>query len=59
MMAFWWLLILIIIALTVGWFSRQRRNIGGEDSAMEILRTRYARGEISRKEFEEKKKDLT
>ncbi len=61
MMAIWWLLMLVIIALAVGWFSRQRRSAGingTNDSALEILKRRYARGEISKEEFEEKKKDL-
>ncbi len=35
-----------------------RRGEGGGDSAIEIARRRYARGEISREEFERIKRDL-
>ena len=32
---------------------------GGEQSPLDILKTRYAKGEISREEFERMKKDVT
>lgn len=61
---FWILVILGIIAL-VRWFVRaageknKLDTINGESSrAMEILKERYAKGEISRDEFESMKKDL-
>ena len=49
----------MIVALVLGirWLIRQGRPEAG-DSALEILRQRYARGEINREEFEAKRKDL-
>lgn len=56
MIAFW---VLIIAGLVVGlrWLARLGRP-QQPDSALDILRQRYARGEISREEFEAKKRDL-
>ena len=60
MMAFWIAVIVGIIFL-IRWVvlsADRRREIRGEDSALEILRNRYAKGEINKEEFEEKKRDL-
>ena len=55
MLLFWGL---VIAGLVVGirWLVTQGRASG--DSAMQILRERYARGDISREEFEAKRRDL-
>lgn len=58
MMIFWWGLIIVGIILLVKWLSDQKSQTRTEDSALEILKKRYASGEISKEEFEEKKKDL-
>jgi putative membrane protein len=57
MIIFWGLIIWGIIAL-VRYFGGNRQAMLHSDSAMEILKRRYASGEITREEFEEKKKTL-
>ncbi|TVR69855.1 MAG: hypothetical protein EA427_07040 [Spirochaetaceae bacterium] len=65
MILFWGLLIVGIVVL-IRYLSAQTRNAGGtrESSrnagtdALEILRERYARGEIETAEYEEKKRVL-
>ncbi len=55
-----WIAIIVGIILLVKWIVLQNRPGGqqqGEDS-VEILKKRYARGEIDKEEFEQKKKDL-
>jgi len=51
-----WLLVLIGLVLLIKylWEGGAKR----EESALELLKKRYARGEISKEEFEEKKKDI-
>lgn len=50
----WWLLlVLAIVALVRLSFGRSE-----EDRALTILRERFARGEIDKAEFEERKRDL-
>ncbi len=52
------LIIWAVVALVGG--STESRGPGSlkRDSALEILKSRYARGEINKKEYDEKKKDL-
>ena len=59
MVAFWVAVIVGIIFL-IRWLvvSTKGGGSGSEEPALEILKKRYARGEIDRKEFEQKKKDL-
>lgn len=58
MMFFWWLLIIIAIVALVKWAMNQRTATPKEETPMDILEKRYAGGEISKEEFEERKKDL-
>ena len=60
MVAFWGLIIWAVVALVQG--LSQTGGFRGasdqQDSALEILKRRYARGEIGKEEFEEKKEVL-
>lgn len=37
---------------------KHHKGVGETDSALEILKKRYAKGEITREEFEQMKKDI-
>ncbi len=55
-----WVLVVAGLVLLVIWIVQ--KALGGRggavESALEILKKRYARGEISKEEYEEKKRDL-
>lgn len=58
MMLVFWGLVITGIVLGIRWLARSGAR-GRSDTALEILRERYARGEIDRQEFEAKRRDLT
>ena len=58
MIVFWGLVIWGIVLLVRGAVSATGGSSHQEGSPMEILKQRYARGEINKEEFEQKKKDL-
>lgn len=59
-MILFWVLIVIGVVLLVKWLAGQSSAGTGprERAPLDILRERYARGEIDREEFEQKRRDL-
>ena len=55
---FWILVILGAIVLVKWLLEKEKRTSGGGEDPLEILKRRYAKGEIDREEFEQKKRDL-
>ncbi|MEK6673120.1 MAG: SHOCT domain-containing protein [Nitrospirota bacterium] len=57
-MVFFWILVVMGIIYLVRLIAGNAKNEGKHDTPLDILKKRYARGEINKAEFEEKKKDL-
>lgn len=57
---FWVLIVWAVVTFVrgVAWPGGSHSASSRTDSAMEVLRRRYARGEVSKEEYEEKKRDL-
>ncbi len=59
-MILWWVLIIVGAVALIKWLMGQSRNTRDyEKSPLEILKERYARGEIDKEEYNERKKDLS
>ena len=61
--ALFWIVVVVAIAFAVRWAVRSAHDgrPGGDprgESALDILNKRYARGEIGREEFEEKRRHI-
>ena len=61
MFGIFWIIILVLL-IAWGWsFLKKEKGFGfgnTQESALDILKRRYAKGEISKEEFDEKKRDL-
>jgi putative membrane protein len=57
MVFFWGLVILALVGL-VKWLSGGSESPPGRGSAMDILKARYAKGDLTREEFERMKREI-
>ncbi|WP_231556164.1 SHOCT domain-containing protein [Gillisia sp. Hel_I_29] len=62
MMIWWWIIGLGLLSLVVFFYTGKNKNRPVEkrrESPMNILKERYAKGEITKEEFENQKKTLS
>jgi putative membrane protein len=63
LMIVFWILILVGLIFLIKWLiqstGRDKTSGSSGDRSLEILKERYAKGEIDKEEFESKKKDLS
>jgi putative membrane protein len=59
---FMWLIVLVLVGVVIYYLLQISRSKGSDGSIIEtpldILKKRYAKGEIDKEEFDRKKKDL-
>jgi len=61
-MILWWVLIIVGVVALVRWLATSSGGggrSGGDSKALDLLKQRYARGEIDEQEFQKRKRDLT
>lgn len=59
-MALWWVLVILGLVMLVRWLaSSGSEDNASERSALDILKKRYAKGEISEDDFARMKEDIT
>lgn len=59
-MILFWIVIIVAVVMLVKWLAggSSRLDLPRGKSALDVLKERYARGEIGKEEFEQKKRDL-
>ncbi len=55
---FWIVIIAVVVYLIIRLTNQNTHTTNKTENALDILKKRYAKGEISKEEFEEKKKDI-
>jgi putative membrane protein len=59
-MILWWAIVIFGILIFIKWIGGQNKTDQKNDkTALDILKERYAKGDINKEEFEERKKDIT
>jgi len=54
----WWFIWIAFIFLMFGWYKPVRKTNMKKDSALDILQMRFASGEMTKEEYEERKNIL-
>ena len=57
-MLLFWGVIIVLMVFVVRFFMNNSAANGGDKTPLQTLKERYARGEIGKDEFEQKKRDL-
>ncbi len=58
-MGIFWVAIIAVVVILAWQYLKPDKTLGSpERSSLDILKLRYARGEIDKKEYEDKKRDL-
>jgi putative membrane protein len=53
-----WILVIIVVVYLIRYLGRGQTRSEKEETPLDILKKRYARGEIAKEEFDRTKKDL-
>ena len=57
-MIVFWALVMTAIVFLIRYLARQSRSSANDSMALAILKERYAKGEIDKVEFDQKRKDI-
>ena len=59
MMMYWWVIVLVVLVLGISMYAGKNGNVlKRKQNPMDILDERFAKGEISKEEYEEQKRTI-